>query len=544
MGCFQKEGIDYTDTYASVMATRTFRYLLQLYNNVETHSMEHWDVSTAFIHAPLKEQVWMKQATGHEVKGKEHYVCLLLKALYGTKQAAHAWQKHLSGLLELEGFTPLILDPATYVKHDGDAFVIIGTHVDDLFVVSNEKGKPIKVKLWKFLITRLAIKTLGDAQWTLQMLIQRDAKAGIIKISQESFIVEVLRRFNMSNCKSAPTPAVDSGKESTMDDEDPAQLDEIVDLPFLELIGCLWWLAQMTRLDIFVALQRASHWVSKPSLKLWRWLVRILRYLSGTKNLGLVYTRNPEAAPLQAYVDAAFADNPGCRSTAGWVFLVHGSVVAYDACTIKRVVTSSTEAECSALTVVGKENSWQRRMYSDATGITNIPPTPISGDNTASIALISSGVTKRSRHFDIEWFKFKDLVENKELVVSWVPTDENWADFFTKKLARTKLSTSEISSAPELQSHFNSPISCSMIYVYDDEEAESCMDRTCCDLMSTDEPMNIVDSYVRTSGTDGIMDMLDVVGTAQVKTAASIFPRRKQIATSRCPLPLFSSERK
>src|SRR3954451_5953059 len=65
MGCFQKAGIDYTDTYASVMATRTFRFLLQLYNSEEEHSMDHWDVSTAFFHAPLKEKVYMKQASGH-----------------------------------------------------------------------------------------------------------------------------------------------------------------------------------------------------------------------------------------------------------------------------------------------------------------------------------------------------------------------------------------------------------------------------------------------------------------------------------------------
>src|SRR4029079_16629724 len=86
MGCFQKEGVDYTDTYASVMATRTFRYLLQLFNSKETHSMEHWDVSTAFIHAPLKEQVWMKQATGHEEKEKENWVCLLLKPSTGLSK--------------------------------------------------------------------------------------------------------------------------------------------------------------------------------------------------------------------------------------------------------------------------------------------------------------------------------------------------------------------------------------------------------------------------------------------------------------------------
>ena len=245
----------------------------------------------------------------------------------------------------------------------------------------------------------------------------------------------------MTNCKAAPTPAVDTGPEATMTEEDVPTtsegLKEIEGLPFLELIGCLWWLAQMTRLDIFVALQRASHWVARPSPKLWRWLTRILKYLAGTKHLGLVYERKPDAPPLMAYVDAAFADNTNCRSTAGWVFRIHGAVVAYDSIAIKRVVTSSTEAECCGLTIVGKENSWQRQMYQDLTGEI-IGPTPIKGDNTASISLISAGVTKRSRHFSIEWFKFRDLVENQELTVSWVSTDENLADFFTKKLPRER----------------------------------------------------------------------------------------------------------
>ena len=84
------------------------------------------------------------------------------------------------------------------------------------------------------------------------MLIQRDAKAGKLKISQESFIVEVLRRFNMSNCSAAPTPAIDTGAEATMSESDcpvtTGQSEEIADLPFLELIGCLSWLAQWTSL--------------------------------------------------------------------------------------------------------------------------------------------------------------------------------------------------------------------------------------------------------------------------------------------------------
>ena len=102
---------------------------------------------------------------------------LLVKALYGTKQAAHAWQQHLKKLLEEAGFTSLILDPATYTQRTDNAYVLVGTHVDDLFVVSNTKGRPMKEKLWRHLSSKLKIKTLGEAKWTLQMLIQRDAKA-------------------------------------------------------------------------------------------------------------------------------------------------------------------------------------------------------------------------------------------------------------------------------------------------------------------------------------------------------------------------------
>jgi hypothetical protein len=223
MGCFQKEGIDYTDTYASVMSTRTFRMLLQIYNSLETNSLEHWDVSTAFIHAPLKEQVYMKQASGHEVKGKESWVCLLKKALYGTKQAARAWQLHLRGLLAEAKLVPMVADPAVYFWRQGDAFVLIGTHVDDLFVCYNRAGTKQKEKVWGHLSSKLAIKNLGEARWTLQMAIQRDAVAGILKLSQENFVLEVLRRFQMENCHPVPTPAVDSGKEATMTEEDCPQ---------------------------------------------------------------------------------------------------------------------------------------------------------------------------------------------------------------------------------------------------------------------------------------------------------------------------------
>lgn len=208
-----------------------------------------------------------------------------------------------------------------------------------------------------------------------------------------------------------PTPAIDTGSEADMTGDDMPKTDEeratLAGHPFYEIIGCLWWLAQMTRPDIFVALQRASKWVTKPSAKLWRWIKRIVQYLAGTRHLGLVYSRDKAAQPLRVYVDAAFADDEGCKSTAGWAIMCHGALIAYDSTTIKRVVTSSTEAECHALTIVGKENTWHRRVYQDLMNA-KLEATPVLCDNTSTIAMLNTGVTRRSRHYEIEWFKMQD----------------------------------------------------------------------------------------------------------------------------------------
>ena len=132
-------------------------------------------------------------------------------------------------------------------------------------------------------------------------------------------------------------------------------------------------------------------------------------------------------------------------------------MTAYDSVTIKRNVTSSTEAECNALTIIGKENTWQRRIYQALTGVDELAPTPISGDNSASLAMINLGVTKRSRHYDIEWFKMHDLIEQKELTVQWVPTEDNLADFFTKKLPPKRFEMLRDKLMGASSDHFDEP---------------------------------------------------------------------------------------
>ena len=45
------------------------------------------DVTTAFLHGELEEDILMEQPKGFEVRGKKEQVCLLKKSLYGLKQS-------------------------------------------------------------------------------------------------------------------------------------------------------------------------------------------------------------------------------------------------------------------------------------------------------------------------------------------------------------------------------------------------------------------------------------------------------------------------
>ena len=93
-GYIQRHGIDFDEVFAPVARIETVRFLVALAAS-RGWQIHHLDVKTAFLHGDLKEEVFVSQPQGYELKGQEGKVYKLRKALYGLRQAPRAWNEKL-----------------------------------------------------------------------------------------------------------------------------------------------------------------------------------------------------------------------------------------------------------------------------------------------------------------------------------------------------------------------------------------------------------------------------------------------------------------
>ena len=294
MGFTQVAGVDYNETFASVMVTKSFRTLLVIWNLDPNLSMEHWDIKQAFINAPLDEIIYVRPVSGFERESGE--ILKLKKALYGTKQAAHAWQKFLTRILRKLGGIPHPKDDCVFIFREGEtSWLFLSTHVDDIFVLFNQEGLKIRDSILIALNEEVTVENRGELSWALNTKVERDSVRGILKISQEEYVNELIRTEHFDDIGLEDTPTFDKGSDSHMSADDlpktDAEKEEVAKFPFQSIIGKFWWLALVSRPDIVYAVHRCACWQNRPSQKLKRWVLRIVRYLKKTKTLGLVFER-------------------------------------------------------------------------------------------------------------------------------------------------------------------------------------------------------------------------------------------------------------
>ena len=196
------------------------------------------------------------------------------------------------------------------------------------------------------------------------------------------------------------------------------------------ITGGLMYASVASRPDIAYAVGFLSRYLDKPTKHLWSVALKILRYLSGTKNLGPEYTGNA-FNNVEAFSDADWA---GChatrRSTSGMIVLFGGNPIMWRSQRQNNVTLSSQESEIVACSETGKFSVWFARLLGEI-GYSVVPILRV--DNTACIQLLTEcQVTKRSRHIETRFLWTREKFEDGELKIKHCPSDSNIADLGTK----------------------------------------------------------------------------------------------------------------
>jgi histone deacetylase 1/2 len=110
-GFKQCYGLDYEDTFSPVVKPTTICILLSL-AVTRGWFIRQLDVQNAFLHGVLEEEIFMRQPLGFEDPQRPHYLCHLVKAIYGLKQAL------VLGMLVLQLFyVSMVLWPPLLIRH-------------------------------------------------------------------------------------------------------------------------------------------------------------------------------------------------------------------------------------------------------------------------------------------------------------------------------------------------------------------------------------------------------------------------------------------
>ena len=194
----------------------------------------------------------------------------------------------------------------------------------------------------------------------------------------------------------------------------------------------------ISRPDIAVATGTLAQFMSNPNVQHWSGVKRVLRYLKGTMNYGLCYSKADDNQ-LVGFSDADWAgDLDRRRSTSGYTFHVGLSLVSWSSRKQVTVARSSTEAEYVALSSATQEAIWLRRLLSDISS-QECPTTLINEDNQGAIELSKNAKHhERTKHIDIAHHFVRERVASNEIAVSYCPTNEMVADIMTKAIPRVK----------------------------------------------------------------------------------------------------------
>ena len=332
-GYSQQQGLDFEETFSPVARFETVRTFLALAAQFQWH-VSQFNVKSCFLNGEV-EEVYVVQPEGYVMSGEESKVYRLKKAQYGLKQAPRAWYSKIDSFFIDNGFERSPNEPTLYVKKQGNFdFLVVCLYVDDIiYMGSNE----ILVEEFKTcMMHKFEMSDLGLLNYFLGVEVVQ-YEEGIFN-SQKKYENDLLKKFNMLKCKPSSTPM---NVNEILISEDGIGLADA--RHYMSVVCGLIYLSH-TRPNISFDVSMISRFMHNPLLQHYGVAKRILRYVAGTVNHGIWYTKK-EDFRLLGYSDSDWADCKEDRKrTSGQVFSLGSEAITWSSKKQDVVALYSSEA--------------------------------------------------------------------------------------------------------------------------------------------------------------------------------------------------------
>ena len=353
-------------------------------------------------------------------------VVRLDKALYGCIESAKLWYEDITRTLLAMGFKRNPVDLCVFNKGSGAEQCTICLHVDDLMITARN---PTAIEV--------TLQGLTDKYKTLT--VHRGAVHSYLgmtfdfsvplkaKITMEGYVNDTLKGYGVTG--TAATPAT----VDLFNVRNSPLLSPETALEFHSRIAKLLYLAKRVRPDILTAIAFLSTRTKCSTADDYHKLDRVLKYLNGTAEFGMVLEADKEITVI-VFADASYGVHADGKSHTGVNITLGRGAVFVRSAKQKIVSKSSTEAELIGLTDSLTQAIWTREFLLGQ-GYTMGPAT-IYQDNMSAIALAAKGrsTSDRTRHIHIRYFFVKDRVDSGEVHIEYKPTKLMLADILTKPL--------------------------------------------------------------------------------------------------------------
>ena len=402
------------------------------------------DIDGAYLHSNLKSKQLMRLSkTVAETLIKADKTvknCLLhdgtmivelQKGLYGLKEAGRLWYDLISSTLIKYKFIRSDTDKCLFIYGDGDIYCIIALYVDDMLIccTSNTFVDDLRAKLKKD-FKGISEKT-GNQLSFLGLEVTKNNCSDIL-VNQSFYIQQFVKEYGVTATMVTPTDASflleDKGEDANLCNDSNS---------FRSKVMKVMYVATRTRPDVLYATSILATKCNKPTNGDMKKLNRVIGYLAGTNNYGLLF-RNDGDIQLQMYVDASFNHHRDARGHTG--IMIFGDVNCSGSLLCKSikqttVAASSFEAELIAMAEAVQWLSYVNNIFNDCGINTDIPT--VYEDNQSVINVLKNDTVNfhgRSKFVNRKYFAVHEKLQNNEIKLVFIGTTEMVADFLTKGL--------------------------------------------------------------------------------------------------------------